>query len=149
DRFCRLFFELDPALIGNAWSFMSKGGDDFPYGGASSCVVRWQDDAAEMAEVNRQSNGQIAQTRRASKYYFRPAVAFSNRSVQFSVRWHPANFVFSVRGPVIIPLRASQAYLLGFFNSRLVRALIEMQTASQTYTSRVLKELRWVEPGMQ
>jgi hypothetical protein len=54
--------------------------------------------------------------------------------------------VFSVRGPVVVPLRASQAYLLGFFNSRLVRALIEMQTASQTYTSGVLKELRWVDP---
>ena len=109
-------------------------------------MVRWQDNAAEMGEVNRQSNGQIAQTRRASKYYFRPAIAFSNRSVQFSVRWHPANFAFSVRGPVVIPLHISQAYLLGFFNSRLVRALIEMQTASQTYTSGVLKELRWIEP---
>lgn len=148
ERFCRLFFEVEPETIGadRAWAFMSKGGDDYPYGGVSNCVVRWQDDGAEMAEVNRQANGQIAQTRRASKYYFRPAVAFSNRSVQFSVRWHPANFLFSVRGPAVIPLRASQSYLLGFFNSRLVRALIQMQTASQTYTSGVLKELRWVEP---
>ena len=147
-RFCRLSFEVTSAQIGpkNSWSFMSKGGDVFPYGGVSNAVVRWQDDAAEMAEVNRQSNGQIAQTRRASKYYFRPAIAYSNRSVQFSVRWHPANFAFSVRGPVVVPLHASQAYLLGFFNSRLVRALVQMQTASQTYTSGVLKELRWIEP---
>ena len=35
---------------------------------------------------------------------------------------------------------------MGFFNSRLIRILIQMQTASQTYTSGVLKELRWVEP---
>ena len=35
---------------------------------------------------------------------------------------------------------------MGFFNSRLIRTLIQMQTASQTYTSGVLKELRWVEP---
>jgi len=148
ERFCRLFIEVDAALIGSGrtWAFMSKGGDDFPYGGMSNSLVRWRSDAAEMAEVNRQSNGQIAQTRRASKYYFRPAITFSNRSVHFSVRWHPANFVFSVRGPAVIPLRASQPYLLGFFNSRLVRALIQMQTASQTYTSGVLKELRWVEP---
>ena len=147
-RFCRLSYEVDPATVGpsHSWVFMSKGGDDFPYGGLSSCLVKWQNDATEMAEVNRQSNGQVAQTRRASKYYFIPAVTFSNRSVQFSVRWHPSNFVFSVRGPAIIPLAASQAYLLGFFNSRLIRSLIEMQTASQTYTSGVLKELRWVEP---
>jgi hypothetical protein len=43
-------------------------------------------------------------------------------------------------------LEASQAFLLGFFNSRLARSLIQMQTASQTYTSGVLKELRWIEP---
>jgi hypothetical protein len=148
DRFCRLFFELTPASIGasRSWAFMSKGGDDYPYGGLSNSVVRWENDAAEMGEVNRQSNGQVAQTRRASKYYFRPALSFSNRSVQFSVRWHPANYLFSVRGPAVVPLAASSAYLLGFFNSRLVRALIQMQTASQTYTSGVLKELRWVEP---
>jgi hypothetical protein len=148
ERFCRLSYEVDPATIGpsRSWAFMSKGGDDFPYGGISNCLVKWQNDAAEMADVNRQSNGQIAQTRRASKYYFIPAVTFSNRSVQFFVRWHPSNFLFSVRGPAIIPLEASQAFLLGFFNSRLVRSLIEMQTASQTYTSGVLKELRWIEP---
>jgi len=148
ERFCRLFFELVPASIGDSrsWVFMSKGGNDYPYGGVSNSVVRWKNDAAEMGEVNRQANGQVAQTRRASKYYFRPALSFSNRSVQFSVRWHPANYVFSVRGPAVVPLAASSAYLLGFFNSRLVRALIQMQTASQTYTSGVLKELRWVEP---
>ncbi len=147
-RFCRLSHEVDPATIGpsRSWAFMSKGGDDFPYGGLSNCLVKWQDDAAEMAEVNRQSNGQVAQTRRASKYYFIPAITCSNRSVQFFVRWHPSNYVFSVRGPAVIPLEASQAYLLGFFNSRLIRSLIEMQTASQTYTSGVLKELRWIEP---
>ncbi len=148
ERFCRLSYEVQPTTIGpsSVWAFMSKGGDDYPYGGVSNCLVRWQQDAAEMAEVNRQSNGQIAQTRRASRYYFRPAITFSNRSVQFSVRWHPANFLFSVRGPAIIPLEASQAFLLGFFNSRLARSLIQMQTASQTYTSGVLKELRWIEP---
>jgi hypothetical protein len=150
DRFCRLFFEVRPELIGaaNSWAFMSKGGDDFPFGGVSNSVVLWQDNAAEMAEVNRRANGQVAQTRRASKYYFRPAISFSNRSVQFSARWHPGNYVFSVRGPVVIPLSASSAYLMGFFNSRLIRALVQMQTASQTYTSGVLKELRWVEPDV-
>jgi hypothetical protein len=149
ERFCRLFYELDPKRIGQSasWVFMSKGGDDYPFGGVSNTVVKWENNAAEMAEVNRQSNGQIAQTRRASKYYFRPAISFSNRSVQFSARWHPANYAFSVRGPAVIPIVASQAYILGFFNSRLVRALIQMQTASQTYTSGVLKELRWVEPS--
>ncbi len=147
-RFCRLAHEVDPVTIGpsHSWVFMSKGGDDFPYGGLSNSLVKWQNNAAEMAEVNRQSNGQVAQTRRASKYYFVPAITFSNRSVQFSARWHPSNFVFSVRGPAVIPLQASQAYILGFFNSRLVRSLIQMQTASQTYTSGVLKELRWIEP---
>src|SRR6185437_3986741 len=141
------FFEVEPRNIcERTWVFMSKGGDDFPYGGVSKSLVKWTDDASEMGELNRRANGQVAQTRRASKYYFRPAISFSNRSVQFSVRWHPSNFVFSVRGPAVIPLAASQAYVLGYFNSRLVRALIQMQTASQTYTSGVLKELRWVEP---
>ena len=99
-RFCRLSYDVDPATVGpsHSWVFMSKGGDDFPYGGLSSCLVKWQNDATEMAEVNRQSNGQVAQTRRASKYYFIPAVTFSNRSGPISVRWHPSNFVFSVRG---------------------------------------------------
>jgi hypothetical protein len=148
ERFCRLSYEVASSTIGpsHVWIFMSKGGDDYPYGGVSNCLVKWKHDGAEMAEVNRQSYGQIAQTRRASKYYFRPAVTFSNRSVQFSVRWHPANFSFSMRGPAIIPLEASQAFLLGFFNSRLARSLIQMQTASQTYTTGVLKELRWMEP---
>jgi hypothetical protein len=148
ERFCRLSFEVPTASIGRdrLWAFMSKGGDDYPYGGVSSAVVKWENDAAEMAEVNRRSNGQVAQTRRASRFYFQPAISFSNRSVQFSVRWHPANFVFSMRGPAVIPISASQAYLMGFFNSRLIRTLIQMQTASQTYTTGVLKELRWVEP---
>jgi hypothetical protein len=66
--------------------------------------------------------------------------------VQFFVRWHPANFLFSMRGPAVIPLEASQSFLLGFFNSRLARALIQMQTAYQTYTTAVLKELRWIDP---
>ena len=148
ERFCRLSFEIPSAEIGRKrkWVFMSKGGDDPPYGGVSNSVVRWESDGQEMAEVNRASNGQIAQTRRASRYYFRPALTFSNRSVHFSVRWHPANYLFSVRGPAVVPLSAKIDYLMGFFNSRLIRALIEMQTASQTYTSGVLKELRWVAP---
>jgi len=37
-----------------------------------------------------------------------------------------ANFYFG-SCPAIIPLEASQAYLLGFFNSRLARSLIQMQ----------------------
>jgi hypothetical protein len=148
ERFCRLAFEVRSTSIGNknVWAFLSKGGDEYPFGGVSSAVVKWKDDAAEMAEVNRRSNGQIAQTRRASRFYFQPALSFPNRSVQFSTRWHPANYAFSMRGPAIIPISASQAYLMGFFNSRLVRCLIQMQTASQTYTTGVLKELRWVEP---
>jgi hypothetical protein len=148
ERFCRLFFEVDPAHVGRelTWTFMSKGGDEFPYGGVSNSVVRMEGDSAEMLEVNRGSNGMTAQARRASSYYFRPALAYPNRSVQFSVRWQPADYAFSMRGVAIIPLEASHSYLLGFFNSRLIRALVEMQTASQTYTSGVIKELRWVEP---
>lgn len=149
ERFCRLSFEVSTDQIGvsKSWAFMSKGGDDFPYGGVSNSLVLWRDSGAEMAEVNRISNGQIAQTRRASVYYFQPCLTFSNRSVQFGVRWHPANYAFSVRGPAIVPLRARIGYLLGFFNSRIIRVLIEMQTASQTYTSGVLKDLPWPEPS--
>jgi hypothetical protein len=150
DRFCRLFFEVVPEEIGidKRWVFLSKGGDDFPYGGISNTVVLWQDNAAEMAEVNRQTNGQTAQTRRALGFYFKPALSFSNRSVFFSVRWHPKNYVFSMRGPAIIPLKSDLGFLLAYFNSRVVRTLIQMQTASQTYTTGVLKELRWVPPDL-
>ena len=148
ERFARLFVEVAPNELGpdRSWAFMSKGGEEIAFGGVSSAVVLWRDRGAEMAEVNRSANGQVAQTRRASRYYFRPALSYPNRSVTFSCRWNPANYCFSVRGPAIIPISAPLDYLLGFFNSRLVRALVEMQTASQTYTSGVLKQLPWVQP---
>lgn len=150
-RFCRLFTEVPEKQIGEerTWAFMSKGGEEPAYGGVSSSVVLWRDDAAEMAEVNRMANGQVAQTRRASKYYFQPALTYPNRAVSFSCWWNPKNYCFSVRGPAIIPLSEPIEYLLGFFNSRLIRSLVQMQTASQTYTSGVVKQLPWVEPDSE
>jgi hypothetical protein len=156
ERFLRLAWEVSPSRIGvnRKWLRFAKGGAFAFLWGSMEWLLNWESNGAELQEINRQINGSTAQVRQASTYWFRPGATYTYRSSRgFSARALPADFVFSNSGPAILlnnaltALDAEQAYLLGWLNSRLVRALASMQANAGKFLTGIFKKMPWGEPG--
>ena len=155
ERFLRLTWEVHPSDLGRArrWLRFAKGGAFAYFWGSTEWLLNWADDGAELQEVNRQINGSTSQVRQASKYWFMPGATYTYRSSRgFSARTLPADFVFSNSGPAILLNNAMSAsgadqwYLLGWLNSRFVRALATMQANAGKFLTGIFKKMPWVEP---
>jgi hypothetical protein len=152
-RFLRLAWEPNPELVGRGvyWEYFSKGGEYSKYYADVHLLVNRHNDGEELAEANRRLNGQTAQSRQGSKYYFLPGLTFTSRSAKgFTVRALPAGCVISHNAPSIYPNdEAMKYYVLGWINSRLIRCLVELQANFSYYVPGSVKELPWVEPDEQ
>ena len=149
ERFVRLSWEVDPAKMGSHWWVRyAKGGQNTRIGARHPLVLNWREDGAELCEKNRQVNGTTAQVRQASKYWFRAGVTYSRRAPDFAPRFLPAGFIFSDKGPAILPLSGvSSLFLLGWLNSRLIRFLVHLQAHKQDFFTGIVKSLPWLEPS--
>ena len=152
-RFLRLAWEPTPRLIGRGiyWEYFSKGGEYSKYYTDVHLVVNRHNDGEELAEANRRLNGQVAQSRQGSKFYFLPGLTFTSRSAKgFTVRALPTGCVISHNAPSIYTNEQSMRfYALGWVNSRLIRSLVELQANAAYYVPGSVKELPWVEPNEQ
>ncbi len=137
-RFVRVFWEVDPAkiarsreetLLGKRWVAFAKGGEYSPYHADIHLVVDWEEDGRRIREF------EPAVVRNA-QYYFRAGVTWPERTNSaFAPQACPAGTVFSVVGPLAIPVRGNDPYiLLAWLSSRLVRWRIEVTAASAEET---------------
>lgn len=149
-RFLRAFWEVSPDAIGisKKWQWFEKGGEYLNYYSPIHLVINRQHDGAELAAVNERVNGQTAQSRQASKYYYRPGAFYTDRSERgFSARALPAGCVIAGNAPAILSeSQVSADYLLGWLNARAIRTLIEMKAVAAKFYPGFLKELPWAEP---
>ena len=152
ERFLRLAWEIDPRILGAAhrWQFFSKGGDFAKYYTDVHLVINREKDGLELAAVNQNVNGQIAQSRQGSTYYYRPGLTFTSRSARgLSIRALPSGCVISHNSPTIYALgEISNGYLLGWINSRLICTLIQMQASADYFTPGSVKMVPWTKPNL-
>jgi hypothetical protein len=152
-RFLRLAWEPNSKQIGRGvyWEYFSKGGEYSKYYTDVHLLVNRHNDGEELAEANRRLNGQTAQSRQGSKYYFLPGLTFTSRSAKgFTVRALPAGCIISHNAPSVYPNdEAMRYYALGWINSRLIRCIVELQANFAYYVPGSVKDLPWVEPDEQ
>jgi hypothetical protein len=150
-RFLRLRWEIPATGIASDghWQWFGKGGEYANFYTDVHLLVNRASDGAELAEVNRLVNGQVAQSRQASSYYYRPGCQYSGRSQKgFSARAIPSGCVMNSGSPMVLSESpTSVSYLLGWLSSRLVKSLIEMQAIDMGFPPGVLKTLPWIEPN--
>jgi hypothetical protein len=150
-RFLRLAWEPSPKFIGRGvyWEYFSKGGEYSKYYTDVHLIVNRQNDGAELAEANRRLNGQVAQSRQGSKFYFLPGLTFTSRSAKgFTVRALPAGCVISHNAPSVYTNEESMRfYALAWVNSRLIRSLVELQANAAYFVPGSVKELPWTAPN--
>ena len=141
---------MSPDRIGRnrKWQWLEKGGDYANYYAGIHLVINREHDGAELAAVNERVNGQTAQSRQASSYYFQAGAFYTDRSQRgFSARALPAGCVIAGNAPAVLSLSdVSSDYLLGWLNARLIRALIEMKAIDGKFYPGFLKELPWRAP---
>jgi hypothetical protein len=149
-RFVRLRWEvpIDRVGQGKVWEPLAKGGAYARFYSDIHLMLNWADDGRELGEVNMQHNGQVSQVRQASDYWRRPGCTYSKRSQKgFSLRTLPSNCIITGKGPAILSLSGvPNEYLLGWFNSRLITFLIELQANYAEFNTGILKKLPWYTP---
>ncbi len=149
ERYLRLRWEIRPASIGRGrgFDYFAKGGEYANYYTNIHLLVNRQNDGKELCETNRRVNGQTAQVRQGSDYYYRRGSQFTTRSKGFSARAIPDDCVMSSNAPMIVSMsKISTEYLLGWVNSRIIRAMIEMQSMADDFIPGTLKSLPWITP---
>lgn len=152
-RFVRTKWEVPSKKIGRglSWEPLAKGGAFAKYYSDIHLMLNWAHDGSELGEINIQHNGQVSQVRQASDYWRRAGCTFSKRSQKgFSVRALPSNCIITGKGPAIITLsEIPNSYLLGWFNSRLISFLVELQANYAEFNTGILKQLPWKPPEQE
>lgn len=149
-RYLRLWWEVNPNLIGKnkKWERFAKGGEYSVFYTDIHLLINRENDGAELSETNRLINGQTAQSRQASSFYYRPGVQYTSRSaIGFSSRIIPKDCVWSSNAPLLLSeSKITTAYLAGWLSSRLIRTLIEMQSTADDFIPGSIKSLPWKSP---
>jgi len=87
ERFIRLEWEIPSDALHRRWHRIAKGGDYSWFTSETHLVVNRDGAGAEMAAFAEQCDGNIASTRRSSRFYDHAAIYFSRRSQKgFSAR---------------------------------------------------------------
>jgi hypothetical protein len=102
ERFIRLMWEVDARCIRDRWQFCAKGADYQWFITNITAVVDWADNGRLIREHTASVSTNVAQAYRSSKYYYRPALTYTYRCSDFSLRALPEGCLFTNAAPVII-----------------------------------------------
>jgi len=118
---------------GRKWFPYNKGGIGNRWYGHCNIVVNWGQDGAEIKEwvVNNPNDpGTTSWSRRVFNHelFFRPGLTWTLlNSRTFNVRSLPAGSILNVNGPTVSVQNADERnYLLGFLNSKVAAALVQV-----------------------
>ncbi len=147
-RFVKLRWEIPIDNIGiGKFENYAKGGEYKNFATNVHLVINRTKEANELAAVNIRKNGQTAQSRQGSTYYYRCGCQYTTRSKGFSTRAIPEGCVMSSNAPLIISESdINTSYLLGWSNSRFIKALVEMQSMADDFVPGSIKSLPWKQP---
>jgi hypothetical protein len=138
-RFLRLMWEPLASELGKRWVYCAKGADYAWVISNVNTVVDWHRDGDLLAAYAAEVSDNIAQARRSSTYYFKPALTHTYRCDDFSLRALPAGCIFTNGSPVISPTDKSiLPDLLTLFLSRRFEKLLGFVSKKGLYeTGRV------------
>lgn len=143
-RFLRLRWECQASEIGRnkKWVPIAKGGTFARFWSNLPVVVNWANDGAEVCECNRQINGQTAQARQASNFYYTAGGTYSRRSKNFGIRALPAGFIIGEKGPAVLAAAdVDPLFPIGILNSRLVNCLVNLQANAKQYDTGIVESI--------
>jgi hypothetical protein len=147
ERFIRLWWEVASGEIGEGlnWEWMAKGGAHRYWFSPIYLVLNWAADGRALKAVNIDLNGSTAQVSQASDYWHRSGATYSKRSAKgFSARALPEGCIFTSNGPAVLPRAELDKFaLLGWINSRQIRALLHVQSNFGDYSTGSIKNLPW------
>ena len=147
-RFVRFWWEVGRSQIGVScrsraeasksglrWFPYNKGGTPLPWWGNQDYVVNWQYDGREVRAFGTEDGGRPRSAVRNPDFYFRSSVTWSNiGSGGARFRLIPPGFVFDVAGmSAFAPSADSQLGLLGYLNSTIVRAGLDVLAPTLNY----------------
>lgn len=148
ERFIRLLWEVHPSFVGRGyhWIHMAKGGGFSFFYSDIHLLLNWSKSGLELQAVNQAINGSTAQVRQASDYWYLPGATYSKRSARgFSARALPSGCIFTSNGPAVLPYGDwTPAFILGWLNSKPIRAIIHMQANFADYSTGALKKIPWL-----
>jgi hypothetical protein len=136
ERFMFLYWEVPVDTLGKRWQFCAKGGDYQWCISNIITVVDWNRNGQVIAASTAMKSDNVAQARRSSTYYFRPALTFTYRCSDFSLRCLPRGSIFNNSGPVFSPNDESELVpLLSFFLTKKYEGLLRLVEKKGKYDS--------------
>ena len=136
-RHLRLWWEIKgPTPAPNmTWVPYVKGGEYSPYYSEPHLVVCWDSARGTFRDFFGRK-GRPTPIPENVDYYFRSGVCWPRRTASgFGVRALPRGCVFADKGPAAFPNGRSEVLLLGWLNSRLSRACVDLMVAAGEETS--------------
>lgn len=139
-RFLRFWWEVGKPLLGlgfadrltakesgGKWFPYMKGGTPCAWFGNQSNVLNWKADGAEI-------DGFPRAVIRNPDYYFRRGVTWSDVSSKgFAGRLSPGGFIHDVKGMTCYPSESEIPFVLGLFNSRIVKFIVSALNPTISY----------------
>ena len=138
DKYLKYFWEVSNNDIGvsNKWILYAKGGNYRKYYGNLELVVDWSEEARFFYKTNKTSN------LLDEKYWYKEGITYTKVSSKgTSFRYLPPNCIFDMGGPSICYLNNNLEYVLGFFNSKLVKFYLSILNPTINIQSKDIRAL--------
>ena len=156
DRFVRLWHEVSIANTGlacksrdeaqksgNRWFPFAKGGEQRKWYGNNDTLVNWENDGFEIQNFRDEETGRIRSHNYNLDYIFQSAITWTVIGTErTSFRLCPVGFLYSNSGyGMFCDDELLKQYLLGFMNSGVVVALLQILSPSMGFESGYLRKL--------
>lgn len=132
DRFVRIWFEVNTDEISyckeqnRKWFFMTKGGEFRKWFGNNYYILNWKNDGQELKNF-KDSEGKLRSVLRNTQYYFKDCISWNDTgSNDLAFRYQEENFIPNASGPCVYANKTNLLYLMGMFNSKISRILMEV-----------------------
>ena len=156
ERFCRLWWEVDPKKIaieninGKKWFYYPKGGPYQKWYGNNWLLVNWENNGSELKNF-KDGNGKLRSRPQNENLYYKPGITYSSSGSKGTCfRYLEPNQIISGGGPGIIPKEYNNInYVLGFLNSKFSFYLLDCLNPTVNTTQGDLKRLPFAFPTKQ
>ncbi|MDA9198734.1 BREX-1 system adenine-specific DNA-methyltransferase PglX [Schleiferiaceae bacterium] len=143
-RFVRASWECLNENVGQdkKWRSLSKGGSFGLFYSDLPMMVNFNNNGCELEAINISKNGQVAQVKQASTYYYQPGGTYSHsRAKDFGVRILPEGFVFGTKGPAVLPKKSIKPlFAVSILNARFYNFLMHLQSNARQYDTGIIEK---------